>query len=1141
MTNRILCHDSIKKFRFYRLLFFALGVLVALPAHDQTSANSGSLEHVIPLVADGEGFRSQFFLGNASGAVNQCSMELVGTGFDMARFESHVAVAPNGAFATIDLSAPNAVVSFASLGGGAFATGYAKFSCAGPAVARLLLSSEAGGTPVSLATIESAPSGADFALPVPSSPGSLGLALANDGYATASCGIVLQDHSANPFAQGAWRIPPQSSGIRFLDDIVRIPTGFSGGSVAVSCDPNVYALGRPAGGGLFSALPVASRSNKEASRYADSTSGVLTTATSGDHGDSQSTATAVDIPSTTAGRLDTGDRDYFRVELDQAGSFTAETTGSIDTYGWVESENGFVLDWSDDDGEGTNFRIVTGTLEAGTYYVVVEGYSPSTLGNYNLVLTGEGSALPGAEAPSVSIDAIAAGDEDTTVRLGATLAGGTWDGAVEYDWSVSGGRLDNRNSATPTWIRPSVTADANHTVRLTVFVQGTGTVARNGSSDLANASRTALVRNTTAALPVAVAPTVSINRIDAGDEGAAVQLGATLTGGTHDGSPEYAWTASGGSFDDPSSATPTWTRPSVNADAGHAVYLTVTVRGTGTVARANTSDTANSTRYNIVRNVSAQLPAASAPTTLTVNAIADGDEGATVQLFSTLTGGVYDRLEYAWTVSGGTLSDPAAAFPVWTRPPVTADASHTVELTVTTRGTGTRARAGSSETATANGTALVRNVAGGGIGNGNGNTGEDDHGNGRDSATTVAIPSTTDGNLTRGDRDYFRIDIAQAGTLLLETTGSRDTYGTLFDDAGRRLEQNDDGGEGYNFRIGTGWLAAGAYYLEVRGYSVNTTGDYSLSVAGSARSSVGLPEAVPPAIEVRPIADGDEDTQAQLGVTLTGGTYDGVPEYNWTVSEGALDNPASAAPVWTRPSVDADTNYTVTLSVTVRGTGTNARDGSSVTLSTRRFPLVRDVPASPPLPVAAAPSVSINAIAAGDENTTVQLGATLAGGTHDGAIEYAWQVNGGALDDATLATPTWTRPSVNSNASYTISLNVTVRGAGTIARTGTSDTANASRSALVQVRDTASCVDDAKWKTVADYYDVNATKAPNYGANWYRVLIAYQGEDPERTLPAWEGSTARPSTPYTAGEATRGEALWFGWTPVRRVLDCLED
>ena len=85
------------------------------------------------------------------------------------------------------------------------------------------------------------------------------------------------------------------------------------------------------------------------------------------------------------------------------------------------------------------------------------------------------------------------------------------------------------------------------------------------------------------------------------------------------------------------------------------------------------------------------------------------------------------------------------------------------------------------------------------------------------------------------------------------------------------------------------------------------------------------------------------------------------------------------------------------------------------------------------------------------------------------------------------------------------------------------------------------CVDDAKWSTVAHYYDINKSKSNrNYGANWYRVLITYRQEDPERTLPAWEGSTAQPTAPYTVKEAENGEKAWSGWTPVRKVLECLK-
>ena len=88
---------------------------------------------------------------------------------------------------------------------------------------------------------------------------------------------------------------------------------------------------------------------------------------------------------------------------------------------------------------------------------------------------------------------------------------------------------------------------------------------------------------------------------------------------------------------------------------------------------------------------------------------------------------------------------------------------------------------------------------------------------------------------------------------------------------------------------------------------------------------------------------------------------------------------------------------------------------------------------------------------------------------------------------------------------------------------------------------TSACISDAKWKTVSDYYKSNAERGPNYGANWYRVLIAYGQERSDKTIPEWEGTTLKPTTPYTAEEAAKkGEEVWVGWTPVREALECLE-
>ena len=112
----------------------------------------------------------------------------------------------------------------------------------------------------------------------------------------------------------------------------------------------------------------------------------------------------------------------------------------------------------------------------------------------------------------------------------------------------------------------------------------------------------------------------------------------------------------------------------------------------------------------------------------------------------------------------------------------------------------------------------------------------DDHGDTFDTATSVSIPSTTPGELEEGkedgDRDYFRVAFAAAGTLTVETTGGVDTYGTLFDGSRTQLATNDDGGSGTNFRIER-QVQAGTYYVEVRGFRPTRTGAYELRVSAA--------------------------------------------------------------------------------------------------------------------------------------------------------------------------------------------------------------------------------------------------------------------------------------------------------------------
>ena len=100
------------------------------------------------------------------------------------------------------------------------------------------------------------------------------------------------------------------------------------------------------------------------------------------------------------------------------------------------------------------------------------------------------------------------------------------------------------------------------------------------------------------------------------------------------------------------------------------------------------------------------------------------------------------------------------------------------------------------------------------------------------------------------------------------------------------------------------------------------------------------------------------------------------------------------------------------------------------------------------LPVATAPTATIDSIANGNEGTTVRLTRSLNGGLYDQYLN-AWSVDEGTLDDATADSPTWTRPAVSAHKNIGVNYGITVRGTGTRARSGTSASASA---AEVQAR-----------------------------------------------------------------------------------------
>ena len=121
--------------------------------------------------------------------------------------------------------------------------------------------------------------------------------------------------------------------------------------------------------------------------------------------------------------------------------------------------------------------------------------------------------------------------------------------------------------------------------------------------------------------------------------------------------------------------------------------------------------------------------------------------------------------------------------------------------------------------------------SGGGGGGSSGGSSRDDHGNSAGRATVVRLASyapwasSTPGQLNSpSDVDYFTLDVPQAGILVVETSGTTDTVGTVWQH-GEELGMAGSGGERQNFHLSVP-VEAGEVALAVAGNG--RTGAYRL-------------------------------------------------------------------------------------------------------------------------------------------------------------------------------------------------------------------------------------------------------------------------------------------------------------------------
>ena len=579
-----------------------------------------------------------------------------------------------------------------------------------------------------------------------------------------------------------------------------------------------------------------------------------------DHGGARSGATDVEPNTETVGYLErTGDVDYFRVEVAEAGNLTVETIGTTNTFGYLQDAQGQQLAGNDDAGAGDNFRIVR-QVTAGTYHVAVVGANGRTAtGSYTLAVrfvaageaTEHGNSRARATGVAVNTETAGAleraGDVDY-FRLDVVEAGsltvettGTTD-TVGYLQGAQGQYLagnDNAGEGNNFRIERSVTAGVYHvavvgangrtatgayTLAVRLAATGGGTTEHGNSRD--RATRVGLNTETAGALERA--GDVDYFRFEVAEAGS---LTVETTGATN--TVGYLGGATGGwlSRDDDAGANGNF-RIVRQVTAG-TYYVAVvgangrTATGVYTLAVRFISGGGGGGRADDHGNTRGQATRIGSNTIVEGVLERRGDVDyfqLTVTRAGTLeveTSGTTDTFGYLGEATGRWLSQNDAGG--W-------DDNFRIERQVTAGTYYVAVVGGAGRTQTGAYTlATTLTVP----------PAPDDHGNTVERATGIGLNSTTAGSIEQvDDVDYFRVVITQAGTLTVETSGTTDTYGSLWVPTDGTWVLNDDAGVGRNFRI-VEQVTAGTYYVVVEGSHENALGPYTLHVRFTATPSGG--------------------------------------------------------------------------------------------------------------------------------------------------------------------------------------------------------------------------------------------------------------------------------------------------------------
>ena len=248
-----------------------LGLLVdgsaftTVPAFKLTGTRDrfDTLVHVLPIVADGDGFQSRLFVAEPDPQRTFCALNPQRTGLSLDRFEFVGDVRPSGADAILFLQgAPNEVspevrpfVQFSSSGVQELGFGYVTINCNFWALAGHILAYGESGQTLGLATFLGAQTETDFRFPLIPRLGDSGLFFANIWDTESTCAFTVVDNRQSILGESSFTVPTRSSTVQFLNNLIPIPKGFDGGSARISCDQRVGGMGLAISGPVFTSVP----------------------------------------------------------------------------------------------------------------------------------------------------------------------------------------------------------------------------------------------------------------------------------------------------------------------------------------------------------------------------------------------------------------------------------------------------------------------------------------------------------------------------------------------------------------------------------------------------------------------------------------------------------------------------------------------------------------------------------------------------------------------------------------------------------------------------------------------------------------------------------------------------------------------